>query len=77
MPEKMMFNKPEDLRQLVGWVIDNVQFAPGARLILTVSHMAAPNKMQIILTPGIQVGMSGNMTVHNPMMNVASEPVAE
>lgn len=77
MAEKMIFTKPEDLRQLIGWVIDDVQFAPGARLILILSHVAAPNKTKLILTPCIQVGMTGNITVHNPMLNMASEPVVE
>lgn len=77
MPEKMMFNKPGDLRQLVGWKIDDVQFAPGARLVLIVSHVIAPNKMRLIITPGVQVGMTGNITIHNPMLNLASEPVVE
>jgi len=77
MAEKMVFNKPEDLRQLVGWVIDDVQLIDGARLVLTLHHIEAPNRIRIIVSPLIQVGMTGNITVHNPALNVASEPAVE
>lgn len=75
MGEKMMFSDAESLKQMTGWVIEEVIPGGDASLALRVSHVAAPNQQLITIKPGIQVAMMGNVTVHNPAMMVSAEPV--
>lgn len=79
MPDKMVFNHPNDLRQLIGWQIQDVVVMPGQAptLHLIVSNIEAPNKMRVIITPTITAGMTGNITVHTAGFHVSSEPVVE
>ena len=79
MAEKMVFSNSNDLRQLVGWQIDDVGIMPGQAptLHLVVSHLTAANKIRIIITPTITAGMTGSITAHSAGLQVSSEPVVE
>ena len=66
-------NDTSDLLKFKGWQIDDVVQVPNTPIVtLIISHIAAPNKIRLVFTPLVQVGMNGNLTVHLPALNIQS-----
>lgn len=79
MAEKMVFtNDPASLKQLIGWHIDDaIMDVPRATVILIISQLTAENKQRLIITPHVTATMMGNITVHNPGIQISAEPVVD
>ena len=51
--------KPEEVRKLIGCTIEDAKVGGmPPSLILVVSHIAAPNKVQVIFTPGVTLELA-------------------
>ena len=72
-------SKPEDIKKLIGWRIDDVRLILGVppKLILRLGHIAAGNQVDITFTPCLTPKVSTG-GVEMPLgINIASEDVPE
>ena len=72
MPKALEVNKPEDLGKLKGWVVQFAKFVgqPQPMWIVEYSHVLAPNPIRVIVTATVIAAMNGNITLHNPNINI-------
>ncbi len=75
MPE-LIIKKPEDIEKLVGWTVLEAGLLPpgmGIGVGLKLSHPAAAVPVKVFFVAGTQMGLSGNVVVANPGINILSQ----
>ena len=72
----LVIQKESDAGKLGGWTIQKARVS-GVNLVMEISHPLAESHVELIIEPAIAVGMSGNITVHNPNLKLTTRDVAE
>lgn len=74
---ELIIRTPEDVKKLEGWKIEKAEVIPPGRIMLKISHPAASCHVQIVITPGVTMGLSGNIVLATSGILIEGRDVVE